>query len=186
MTAANEFLLHHFCLRAIKQLPIEGRFDFRIAARNRIAYYNAVGRRVEVLRLIAGHRFDSQRLQHGGHRRIDILVRSGDAMAARLKHTGQRRHRGPADSDQVIVHLLLVVSSFPQRLSLNEYLSHSLKSKGHQRLFNISVRKISRPGRGTQPRSRVARDGSTSITRGSATRTNAGSTRTAVLPLSLK
>ena len=81
-TTANEFLFEHFGKGAIRKFASEHLFDFRVAARNRVANNNEVGRRVQVLRLITLHDGNSQALKHRRHRRIDILVRSGDTMSA--------------------------------------------------------------------------------------------------------
>ena len=46
---------------------------------------------------------DAQIAKHRRHRWINILIRSGDAMAARLKHARKRSHGRAANADQVVV-----------------------------------------------------------------------------------
>ena len=50
------------------------------------------------------HYLDAESLELRRHRWIDVLVRAGDLVSAGLQHAGKRRHRRPANSDEVIMH----------------------------------------------------------------------------------
>ena len=54
--------------------------------------------------VVAGHNFDAQTVEHCAHRRIDVLIRARNLMAARLQHPCERSHRCPTNPDQVVVH----------------------------------------------------------------------------------
>ena len=89
---ANKLFFHDFRLRSIEKFAPECFFDFGIAARDRIADDHAVRRGREMFALESLRDVDAERLKHRRHRRIDVLIRSGNVMAARLKHTGERSH----------------------------------------------------------------------------------------------
>ena len=72
---------------------------FRITTRDSVADDDAIGRGREVFAFVAVRDVDAELFEHRGHRRIDVQVRSGYVMAARLKHAGQRSHRCSANAD---------------------------------------------------------------------------------------
>ena len=88
---------------------VEDVFKFWIAARDCVADYHKIGTRFE----IAG----VKRLRHGNlqpgkkirHWRVRRRIRAGNAKAALLKHSGQRRHSRAANSDQVNVFVFVLV-----------------------------------------------------------------------------
>src|SRR6266404_7376152 len=97
--AANEFFLENFGQRAIKQPPTETLFDLRISTGNSVTNHDAIRRRREVRGVVTLHQADAESFKHRGHRRVDVFVRTRNAMSARLQHSRQRSHRSSADSD---------------------------------------------------------------------------------------
>src|SRR6185369_12137919 len=87
--AANEFLLYNFSLRAIEQLAIEGRFHFRVPARNSVADNNAIRLRLQMFCFVALHNGNTERGEHRGHWWINVLVGASDFMTASLQHSRQ-------------------------------------------------------------------------------------------------
>jgi hypothetical protein len=99
VSPANELFLHDFGLRAIEKFAFECFFDFRIATRNRVADDHTIGRGREMFAFVTVEDVDAELFEHRRHRRIDVQVRAGHVMAARLKHAGQRSHRCSANAD---------------------------------------------------------------------------------------
>ncbi len=97
--AANEFFLENFGQRAIKQPATETLFDLRISTGNSVTNHDAIRRRFQMRSVVPLHQADAESFKHRGHRRVDVFVRTRNAMSARLQHSRQRSHRSSADSD---------------------------------------------------------------------------------------
>src|SRR6267378_1333831 len=82
--AANEFFLQNFGQRAIKKPATESMFDLRISTWNSVANDDATRRRVQMCRVVPLHQANAESFKHCGHRRVDVFVRTRDAMSARL------------------------------------------------------------------------------------------------------
>src|ERR1041384_7367072 len=98
MTSANEFFLHNFRLRTVEEFPPQSFFDFRVTTRNRIANNDTVRRGREMFAFVSVGDVDAQFLEHRRHWWIDVQIGTSNVMPARLKHAGQRSHRGSANS----------------------------------------------------------------------------------------
>ena len=80
---------------------IENMFQLNVAPRNCVADYYQIGCGIEI--------FDGKRLRNGNaqrrkeirHRRIGRCIRSGDGKASLSQHSGERRHRGAANANEV-------------------------------------------------------------------------------------
>ncbi len=83
---------------------LEQRFDDRHAARHDIAHHHHVRSRRELARIEARDELDAQRLELRAHGWIDVLVRTGDAMARGLGDGGDAAHERAADAENVNVH----------------------------------------------------------------------------------
>ena len=74
-----------------------------IAARERIADDDEIGRGIEIRFGVGLEDRNAKRAQQIAHGRIGGLVGAGDAMALQLQKPGERSHRRAADADQVNV-----------------------------------------------------------------------------------
>ena len=83
---------------------LQQRLDHGLAARHDIADHHHVRCRIELRGVEALHDVDAQRLQLRAHRRIDILVRTGDAMTGGTRDGGDAAHERAADAEYVDVH----------------------------------------------------------------------------------
>ena len=68
-----------------------------------VADDHQIGSRGEIGGRVAGHHLDAQAGEEVGHRRVDVLVRTGDREALLLEHAGHGGHAGAADADEVDV-----------------------------------------------------------------------------------
>ena len=75
--------------------------DFRIAAGHGVANDHEVRLGSKVLLIVAGDDLDLPFREEGGHRRIDIGIRAGDAEAALLHRRRRTGHRRAADAAEV-------------------------------------------------------------------------------------
>jgi hypothetical protein len=103
--AADEFFTNNFGLRTIEQLAVEHFLKLGISTRDRVSDDGAVTRNVRILGLIALHYLDPKRFKLSRHRRIYILVGTGDPVPAGLQHPGERSHCSSANSYQVVMHM---------------------------------------------------------------------------------
>ena len=82
---------------------VEDALDFRVAARERIADDDEIGRGIEIGFGVGLEDRDAERAQQIAHGRIGGFVGAGDAMALQLQQAGQRGHGGAADADEMNV-----------------------------------------------------------------------------------
>ena len=87
--------------RVIEQLPVEDGFHFGIAAGHGIADDHEVGIGRDVLRTESFADRDPLSFEEGGHRRINIVIRSGDLDAAIAQRGSERAHRRAADASEM-------------------------------------------------------------------------------------
>jgi hypothetical protein len=82
----------------IRNAAIKHRFDSGIAAAYNVANHDAIGRRIELLRIESFMNTDAEIFQLPTHRRIDVVIASGYAMSGRACQCGDATHEGAADS----------------------------------------------------------------------------------------
>ena len=98
----DEELVNRLGHRCVRQVHLQRRFSFRIRARSGIADDHQIGpKRLQMLARIPFENRDAETLEVCRHRRIDVLIRAADFVAALLQHAGERGHCGAADSDQI-------------------------------------------------------------------------------------
>src|SRR5712691_2396748 len=90
-----------FGKRAVPNLPLQHAFELRVAARDRIPHDDKVDLGSDVFGGIACHYWDAFGREEIAHRRIHVLIRAPNVMAATLQERSERRHRRAADADQV-------------------------------------------------------------------------------------
>src|SRR5262245_33305537 len=99
VTTAYEKLFYDFRHRAVAKTLVEHIFDFRIAARNRVADYDEIGMRLQMFGFVSLIDRYAERFELCRHRRIDVLIRSGNFITLCLEHSGKRSHSRAADAD---------------------------------------------------------------------------------------
>ena len=97
---------------------VEDALDFRIAARERVADDDEIGRGREVRFGVGLEDGNAERAEQIAHGRIGGLVGAGDAMALQLKQAGERSHGGAADAAEMNV-------------------ARQTRSRRHRRLENV-------------------------------------------------
>src|SRR5215510_16606826 len=102
MATPNKLFFYSLGLGTIDDLPLECFLDFRIATRYCVSDDHAIGGRIDVVGVIALMHGYAELAEQCRHRRIDVLIRTCDVVAACLKHACKGGHRGSTDSDQVI------------------------------------------------------------------------------------
>ncbi|MCY1238260.1 hypothetical protein D9M72_509870 [compost metagenome] len=90
--------------RHIRQVAIKDGFHQRIAARNHVADHEQVRLQRQLGGIEAFDQLDALRFQLGAHRRIDIGIAAGDAMAGLLGQHRQAAHEGAADAKDMNMH----------------------------------------------------------------------------------
>jgi hypothetical protein len=75
-----------------------------VAAGHHVAHHPEIGLQVKLRGLVAFDEIDSQRGQLVAHRRIDVGVAAGDAVARLACQRGDPAHEGAADAEDVDVH----------------------------------------------------------------------------------
>ncbi|MNN19192.1 hypothetical protein D3C81_1324250 [compost metagenome] len=88
----------------VGQAGVEYMLHRRVAARQGVADHHQVRRRLQLRRVVALGQLDALGLQLGAHRRIDVGVGAGDAVAEFLGQHRQRAHEGAADAENVDMH----------------------------------------------------------------------------------
>ena len=88
----------------VRNATLQQRFDQRVAAAHDVADDDDVRPQLQLLRLVALDQLDAERGELVGHRRIDVLVRAGDAMAGRARQRRDAAHERAADPENVNVH----------------------------------------------------------------------------------
>ena len=92
---------------------VENAFHLGIAARERVADDNQIGRGIEIGFGVGLENGNAERAKQIAHGRIGSLVRAGDAMALQLQKSGERGHGGAADSAQMNVAGLCMSCASP-------------------------------------------------------------------------
>ena len=113
----QEFLMQQLRQRTEGYALVERLLYFDIPPRNRIAYHNQIRTRLEISRIEGlGHRNPElrQEIRHG---RIRRGIRAGHAKPPLRQHASQRRHRRPANTDQM--NVLVSVHAFLRELRLH-------------------------------------------------------------------
>ena len=88
------------------QVSGQHRLGLGVVPADDVPHHHQVGGRNQVFRAVAVLKRDSQALQQGAHGRVDVLVGAGHAIALLLQDTGQGRHAGAADAEEVDVQLI--------------------------------------------------------------------------------
>ena len=103
VASAQEEKLQHLRQRKVRQLAVEDFLDLRVAAPDSVADHDEVRVGREVFRAVATAQRDAFLLQKRRHRRINVLVGTGDDVALVAQRGGDRAHRRAADSEEVKV-----------------------------------------------------------------------------------
>jgi hypothetical protein len=101
MPVAQEQLLQHLGQRRVIKLPVQDRFHLGVAPFHGVADDHDFGVGGNVLGAIPGVEHDARAFQKGGHRRINVFVRTGDGEAAFPQRRRHRSHGGAADPDEM-------------------------------------------------------------------------------------
>ena len=103
VTAPQKIIFQNFRQGEVKQFSIQDRFHFGVAPLHHVAddHYIRIAR--DVLCAIALLECDALLLEEARHWRINIFVRTSDLKAALLHCGRHRRHRGPANSEEMEV-----------------------------------------------------------------------------------
>ena len=96
---ADEDFLEGLRQGAVGDFLIQNRLHFRIASGDRVADHYQIGAGPEMSFGKSLQDGDPAILQEGGHGRVDIPVRAGDAKPLLLEHARQRGHGRAADTD---------------------------------------------------------------------------------------
>lgn len=99
----EKFVVKELRERAEIETLIEDMFKLDVASGDRITDYDEIGPRVEILRIERLRDGDAEVAQEIGHGRISGGVGAGDVKSALFQHSGERRHGGTADADQMDV-----------------------------------------------------------------------------------
>ena len=99
----NEIVFEQLRHRAVGNFLVEDVFDFRVAARIRVADDAEIGRGLEVFFAEAFVPLDAERIEQGRGGRIDVDIRPGDAETPLLQHARNGRHGRARDSQQMDV-----------------------------------------------------------------------------------
>ena len=88
----------------IGQPLVQHVFHCRVATRHGVAHNYQIGCRFQMRRLVALHQLDALSLKLRAHRRIDVGIGAGDAMAEFLGQHRERTHEGAADAENMDMH----------------------------------------------------------------------------------
>ena len=89
----------------IGQALVEDGFEQRVAARDGVADHENVGVQRQLIDRKAFDEVDAGGAQLVAHRRVDVGVAAGDAMAGGNRQLGDAAHEGAADTQNVNVHV---------------------------------------------------------------------------------
>ncbi len=92
----------------VGRVGVEDGLEQRIAAGDRVADDEQVGRELQLRRVVAFDQLDAEGRELIAHRRIDVGVAAGDAVAGFAGERGQPAHEGAADAENVQVHRPIV------------------------------------------------------------------------------
>ena len=107
-TPPQQVGLEPFGAGTVGQTLIQHVFDCRDAAAHSVADDHHVRCRVQVRGVVTLHQGDPRGLELGTHRRIDVGIGTGHAMAQGAGELGDAAHEGAADSKYVQVHVGLL------------------------------------------------------------------------------
>src|SRR5262245_47485661 len=85
-------------------VPIEDLLHQGISSRHGVADHVDVGGERDLVGAPAVDQFDARGLELIAHRRIDVCIAAGDAMAGGARNEGEPAHEGAADAEDVQVH----------------------------------------------------------------------------------
>ena len=88
----------------VGQPTVKDRLHQRVAAADHVADHIHVGLRLQLRRVPALRQGDTQLLELGAHRRVDVGVATGNGVARLLGDGGDAAHEGAADAEDVDVH----------------------------------------------------------------------------------
>ena len=104
LAALEDVFAHPLRARGIGEPRIENGFEERIPAGNGISHDPEVGRKLKLLSAVALGNFDSVRGKRVAHRRVNILVAPGDAVACCARELRDAAHEGAADAENMNMH----------------------------------------------------------------------------------
>ena len=104
VVARQKKFLERLRKRAVRNFAVQHGFDFRIAARQRIADDDDVRRGIEIGGVETVRPANAQAFEQRRRRRIDARVRARHAVPAFGQHSGERRHGRAADSGKMKMH----------------------------------------------------------------------------------
>ena len=107
LAALKDVFAHPLRTRCIGEPGIENGFKQRIPAGNGIPHDPKVGRKLKLISAVSLGDFDAVRSERVAHRRINILVAPGDAVACRARELRDAAHEGAADAENMNMHLCL-------------------------------------------------------------------------------
>ena len=142
--AAQEFVVQQLRKRAERDALVEDVLQFYVAAGHGIADDDQVGPRLQVLASNGCATGMPRSRKKIGHRRIGGGIGTGDAKAALLQHSGERRHRGAADADQVNVFRIAHALSDQIQYHMNRHTKASLQNLGYRQRASLPTSKIFR------------------------------------------
>ena len=88
----------------VRQALVEEGFQQGVATRNSVPDDVKIRLERGLLAVETFNQFDTRRFQLGTHRRIDVGVATGDAMAASTGKLSDTAHEGTADTKDVNMH----------------------------------------------------------------------------------
>ena len=90
--------------RDVRQAAVQQALDDGLAAAHDVADDDHVGVQVELRGVVALDQRDALRLELRAHRRVDVGVRTGDAVARGARERRDAAHERAADAEDVQVH----------------------------------------------------------------------------------
>src|ERR1019366_713300 len=93
------------------QAGIEDRLHERVAAHDRIAHDEQIGRQAQLPGVVAVDQLDAEGGELIAHRRIDVGVAAGDAVPGVARQGGNAAHERAADTEDVQVHRSILGSA---------------------------------------------------------------------------
>jgi len=104
VTAAQHVLRQPLRAAGVGKLGVEHRLQQRVAASDRIADHEEVGRERQLGSVVAPDELDAERSELLAHGWIDVGVAARDAMAGLARERGDASHEGAADAEDVQMH----------------------------------------------------------------------------------
>jgi hypothetical protein len=88
----------------VARASVEDRFHQRVAARDRVADDEEVGRQLQLVGVVAFDQLDAEGLELVAHWRVDVGVAAGHPVPGLARECGQSAHERAADAEDVQVH----------------------------------------------------------------------------------